>query len=181
MTKASMTETTAIKNQLIQELEIIRQIELQIIEKLSVLEAQDTCKQGSFISKRIEDETYNIKSSARNNEIEKFQFPEHPQLKLIFDFIEANYHQPITLNDVAKAFSYSPSYLTSLVRRLTGKTLYQWIVQRRMFQARRLLLSTELTVSQIAQAVGYLDTGHFVKHFRQIHNKPPKSWKHLPN
>ena len=176
-----MEETALTKMQLIQELEIIRQIELEILEKISELEAQDMYKEPSFISDKSEDKTFNIKSDVKNNEMEQFQFPEHSQLRAIFAFIEANYHQPITLNDVAKAFSYTPSYLTSLVRRLTGKTLYQWIVQRRMFQARRLLLSTELPVSQIALAVGYLDTGHFVKHFRQIHKKPPKSWKHFPN
>ncbi|MEM6399974.1 MAG: AraC family transcriptional regulator [Cyanobacteria bacterium P01_D01_bin.116] len=176
-----MEETILTKKQLIQELEIIRQVELQILEKISELEAQDMYKERSFISNNSEDKTFNIKSDVKNYEMEKFQFPEHSQLRAIFTFIEANYHQPITLNDVAKAFSYTPSYLTSLVRRLTGKTLYQWIVQRRMFQARRLLLSTELPISQIAQAVGYLDTGHFVKHFRQIHKKPPKSWKHFPH
>ncbi|GEM_PF-6155853 len=176
-----MKETTLTKSQLIQELEIIRQIELKILEKLSELEAQETYKQPSFICDNPGNKTFNINSHIKNNQIETFQFPEHPQLKAIFAFIEANYHQPISLNDVAKAFSYTPSYLTSLVRRLTGKTLYQWIVQRRMFQARRLLLSTELPVCQIAQAVGYPDTGHFVKHFRQIHKKPPKTWKHFPS
>ncbi len=106
-----------------------------------------------------------------------FKFPDNFQLREIFAFIEANYHQPITLNEVAHNFNYSSSYLTSLVRRLTGKTLYQWIVQRRMFQARCLLLSTNLSSSQIAETVGYSDPGHFIKHFHQLHGQPPKTWK----
>lgn len=106
-----------------------------------------------------------------------FQFPEHRQLQEIFAFVEENYPQPIGLNEIAKAFGYSPSYLTSLVRRLTGQTLYQWIVQRRMFQARHLLLETELTVHKVAEIVGYVDTGHFVKHFRKVHKQPPKTWR----
>lgn len=175
-----MKDTALTKKQLIQELEIVRQLELQILEQLSELETQDTYKYPDSRSEKPTNIIYNIKPAVKHNQDEKFQFPQHPQLKAIFAFIEVNYHQPISLNDVAKAFSYTPSYLTSLVRRLTGKTLYQWIVQRRMFQARRLLLSTELPVCQIAEAVGYPDTGHFVKHFRQIHKKPPKSWKHFP-
>ena len=106
-----------------------------------------------------------------------FQFPENRQLRDIFAFIEETYWQSIGLNEIAQAFGYSPSYLTSLVRRLTGQTLYQWIVQRRMFQARHLLLETELTVHKIAEIVGYVDTGHFVKHFRKLHHKPPKTWR----
>jgi AraC-like DNA-binding protein len=106
-----------------------------------------------------------------------FQYSEHPQLREIFRFIEANYHQPISLNEIAQAFGYSPSYLTSLVRRLTGQTVYQWIIQRRMFQARHLLLETDLAVHEVAEAVGYVDTGHFVKHFRQLNQVPPKTWR----
>jgi AraC-like DNA-binding protein len=98
-------------------------------------------------------------------------------LRDIFEFIESNYHQPIGLNEIAQAFGYSPSYLTSLVRRLTGQTVYQWIIQRRMYQARHLLLKTDLAVHEIAEAVGYVDTGHFVKHFRQLHKQPPKTWR----
>ena len=106
-----------------------------------------------------------------------FQFPEHPQLRELFAFVEANYYQPIGLNEIGLTFGYSPSYLTSLVRRLTGQTVYQWIVQRRMFQARRLLLQTNRAVHQVAKAVGYGDTGHFVKHFRQLHQQPPQAWR----
>jgi AraC-like DNA-binding protein len=109
-----------------------------------------------------------------------FQYSEHPQLQEIFRFIEANYHQPtISLNKIAPAFGYTPSYLTSLVRRLTGKTVYKWIIQRRMFQARHLLLETDLAVQDVAEAVGYVDTGHFVKHFRQLHKLPPRTWRDI--
>ncbi|MEM6447333.1 MAG: helix-turn-helix transcriptional regulator, partial [Cyanobacteria bacterium P01_D01_bin.123] len=79
----------------------------------------------------------------------------------------------------AKTFGYSPSYLTHLVRRLSGKTIYQWIIGRRMFQARYLLLQTDWTVCEIARTIGYTDTGHFVKHFRQLHDRPPKAWREL--
>lgn len=169
-----MKDTAVTKNKLIQELETVRQLELQILEQLSELETQDYHKQTELDSEKSANIIFNIKHPVQKIKAERFQFPEHPQLRAIFDFIEVNYHQSISLNDVAKAFNYTPSYLTSLVRRLTGKTLYQWIVQRRMFQARCLLLSTDLPVCKIAEAVGYPDTGHFVKHFRQIHKKPPK-------
>jgi len=109
-----------------------------------------------------------------------FQYSEHPQLQEIFRFIETNYHQPtISLNKIAPSFGYTPSYLTSLVRRLTGKTVYKWIIQRRMFQARHLLLETDLAVHEVAEAVGYVDTGHFVKHFRQLHKLPPRTWRDI--
>ncbi|MCA1993485.1 MAG: AraC family transcriptional regulator [Coleofasciculus sp. S288] len=136
--------------------------------------ANSTTQQGSL--KPIASEQ---NAERRTDDPQHFLFPEHPQLRQIFAFIEANYHQSISLNEIAKAFSYSPSYLTSLVRRLTGQTVYQWIVQRRMFQARCLLVETDMAVHQVAEAVGYVDTGHFIKHFRQLHSSPPKTWREL--
>ncbi len=141
---------------------------------------QDLLKQldpaeSSLISQSKADQEKN--AGTPRDAVLHFQYSEHPQLRDIFEFIESNYHQPIGLNEIAQAFGYSPSYLTSLVRRLTGQTVYQWIIQRRMYQARHLLLKTDLAVHEIAEAVGYVDTGHFVKHFRQLHKQPPKTWR----
>ncbi len=165
--------------ELSQELETMRQVVTQISLRLSELEAQQARYQllESTLRKEIVNSQQQLERSITQSEPDRFQFPEHPQLRKIFTFIEDNFSQSISLNEVAIAFNYTPSYLTSLVRRLTGQSLYQWIVQRRMFQARFLLRSSDRTVCQIAEAVGYLDTGHFIKHFRQLHQKPPKTWR----
>lgn len=104
-------------------------------------------------------------------------FPAYPHLTEVFHFIEANYHKSITLYDVAQVVGYSRSYLTQLVRRLTGKTVYRWIVERRMAEACSLLLETNQTVEQIAKAVGYQDTAHFFHQFRQLHETTPQVWR----
>jgi len=104
-------------------------------------------------------------------------FPAYPQLTEVFHFIEDNYHKPITLHDVAQVVGYSRSYLTQWVRRLTGKTVYRWIVERRMAEACFLLLETSQTVEQIAKAVGYQDTAHFFHQFRQLHGTTPHVWR----
>ncbi len=104
-------------------------------------------------------------------------FPTYPKLSEVFDFIEANYHQPITLNDVAKAVGYSPAYLTDLVRRQTGQTVQRWIIKRRMAAACSLLLNTNQAVNQIAEAVGYNDKNYFFYQFRQHHGMTPQMWR----
>ncbi len=104
-------------------------------------------------------------------------FPECPQLKEVFDFIEANYCQSITLCDVAQAVGYSSAYLTSLVRRLTGQTVNRWIVERRLAQARFLLQQTDQSIEAIAEAVGYLSIGHFFRQFRQYQETTPQAWR----
>ncbi|NJM71739.1 MAG: helix-turn-helix transcriptional regulator [Scytonema sp. RU_4_4] len=100
-----------------------------------------------------------------------------PQLKEVFDFIEANYEQSINLNDVAQAVNYAPAYLTDLVRRLTGKTVHQWIVERRMAKACSLLVETNQSIEQIAEAVGYRYVGCFFRQFRISFGTTPQVWR----
>ncbi|MEQ8972003.1 MAG: DNA-binding response regulator [Coleofasciculus sp. C1-SOL-03] len=104
-------------------------------------------------------------------------FPSIPKLNQCFNFIEANYHQQISLRDVAQAMGYSPAYLTDLVRRQTGESVCRWIIKRRIAEARRLLLATSQSVQTIAEAVGYLDTGYFIRQFRQHNGMTPHVWR----
>ena len=104
-------------------------------------------------------------------------FPTYPKLGEVFDFIEGNYHQSITLNDVAKAVGYSPAYLTDLVRRQTGQTVQRWIIKRRMAAACSMLLNSNQAVNQIAEAVGYNDKNYFFYQFRQYHGMTPQMWR----
>ncbi|MBW4559520.1 MAG: response regulator [Trichormus sp. ATA11-4-KO1] len=104
-------------------------------------------------------------------------FPAIPQLKEVFDYIEANYHRGITLSNVAEAVGYSPAYLTSRVAKKTGETVNGWIVKRRMAAARPLLRDTDQTIEQIATALGYQNACHFSRQFRQHHGLPPKIWR----
>jgi AraC-like DNA-binding protein len=104
-------------------------------------------------------------------------FPSNPQLSQVFQFIEANYNQPISLSDVAIAVGYCATYLTDLVRRTTGHTVNDWIAKRRMVAARALLLETDQCVSQVAQAVGYQHEGYFFRQFRRHHGSTPQAWR----
>ena len=104
-------------------------------------------------------------------------FPAIPNLKEVFDYIEAHYHLGITLSNVAEAVGYSPAYLTSRVRDKTGETVNGWIVKRRMAAARPLLKDTDQTIEQIATKLGYQNACHFSRQFRQYHGIPPKTWR----
>ena len=104
-------------------------------------------------------------------------FPTVPELSELFEFIEANYDKGITLCDVAKAVGYSPAYLTNKVKQETGRTVNRWIIERRMAQALFLLDSTDRSVEQIATTVGYQNTCHFFRQFRQYQGTTPQAWR----
>ncbi len=100
-----------------------------------------------------------------------------PLLAEVFDVIEHRYPGPLSLREVAAAVSISPGHLTSTVRRRTGRTVQEWITERRMVQARRLLAVTELTVSDIGRQVGFPDAGYFARTFGRLHGMSPSSWR----
>lgn len=66
---------------------------------------------------------------------------------------------------------------TPLVRRLTGRTVVDWIVERRLAEARRLLLETDDDVAGITERVGYGDVTHFIRQFRRAHGITPQAWR----
>ncbi len=103
---------------------------------------------------------------------------EEPLLAAVFDIIERRYHEPISLADVAAELALTAGHLTTVVRRRTGRTVQQWLAQRRMQQARLLLSDTDLTVATISRRSGYPDVSYFIKRFRVEHGVTPSQWRH---
>jgi AraC family transcriptional activator of pobA len=102
---------------------------------------------------------------------------DEPLLAGVFGFIEERYGEPISLKDVAGAVSLSPGHLTTVVRQKTGRTVLEWIAERRMAEARRLLVETDLSVEEVGRRVGYGDAGYFVRVFRRAHGATPLGWR----
>ena len=100
-----------------------------------------------------------------------------PLLASVFEFIEARYHEPISLATIATAVSLTPGHLTTVVRRKTGRSVQRWITERRMAEARRLLRETDLPVEAIAAQAGYRQPSYFIKHFRRDHTVTPAAWR----
>ncbi|MEM7592238.1 MAG: response regulator [Cyanobacteria bacterium P01_A01_bin.83] len=103
-------------------------------------------------------------------------FASSSQLKQVYEFIESHYHESISLRDVAKHLGFSAAYLTQLVKTQTGEPINRWIIKRRITAARSLLLATEKSVEQIAEATGYQSINHFFRQFRQYYGTSPKAW-----
>jgi YesN/AraC family two-component response regulator len=104
-------------------------------------------------------------------------FPNIPHLKKVFDYIEANYQEGITLSDVAEAVGYSSAYLTNQVAKQTGYPINVWIIKRRMVAALPLLKNTNQTIEEISTNLGYQSACHFSRQFRQYNHTSPTDWR----
>ncbi|VBA35688.1 Arabinose operon regulatory protein [Mycobacterium innocens] len=102
-----------------------------------------------------------------------------PLLAEVFEVIDRRHAEPLSLRDVARELGMSPGHLTTVVRRRTGRTVGEWIVERRMAQARGLLADTDLPVSEVARRVGVGDPGYFSRLFSRTHCASPRQWREL--
>jgi len=102
---------------------------------------------------------------------------DEPLLAEVFGVIERRYRGPLSLRDVAAEVRLTPGHLTTAVRRKTGRTVQDWITERRMSEARRLLTETDLALGTVGRRVGYPDGGYFARVFRREHGIPPRDWR----
>jgi AraC-like DNA-binding protein len=102
---------------------------------------------------------------------------QRPQLARVFRFMEEHFHTPLKLRDLARAAGLSSAYLTTLLKRQTGRSAGEWLTARRMAEARRLLAETSSGVKTIGYEVGYADTSHFIEVFSKEHGVTPKAWR----
>ena len=91
--------------------------------------------------------------------------------------IDCHLSEPLSLRDVARELGMTPGHLTTVVRRRTGRTVQEWIIERRMAEARSLLSDTELSVGEISRRVGMSDPGYFSRLFRRAHGTSPRKWR----
>ncbi len=101
----------------------------------------------------------------------------HPAVREMLEVIEEDFEGRLSLEGVARKIGRSPRHLSRLIRDLTGNTVMHWIDERRMEEARRLLLESDHTVETIADRVGYQDTGYFRRRFRRTHGHSPGAWR----
>jgi AraC family transcriptional regulator, transcriptional activator of pobA len=103
-----------------------------------------------------------------------------PMLADVFAVIERRYPELLSLRDVACEVGMTPGHLTTVVRRRTGRTVQEWIIEHRMAESRRLLADTDLPIQEVARRVGITDPGYFSRLFRRTHGTSPSGWRGRP-
>jgi AraC-like DNA-binding protein len=102
-----------------------------------------------------------------------------PLLADVFAVIDRRYGEPLSLRDVAHEVGMTAGHLTTVVRRRTGRTVQEWIIERRMAEARTLLAQNDIPIQEVARRVGVPDPGYFSRLFRRTHGTSPRNWAGL--
>lgn len=91
--------------------------------------------------------------------------------------INENISEATSLSAFASQYGYSTTYLGKIFHKLTGVTFSQYLLNARINQAKLLLRASDLPISVIAEQLGYYDTSHFIKQFKQIVGRSPNVYR----
>lgn len=85
----------------------------------------------------------------------------------VIDFLENNFAEKIYLDELADMAFMSPRNFQRIFKKAVGETPTNYILQIRLQKARKLLRTTDLAVSEIANDCGFSDSNYFIKCFRK--------------
>lgn len=101
----------------------------------------------------------------------------HKATNAMVEHLAAHYDKPFSLITMSRDLGYSPQYLSALFHKDTGLSIQSYVQQLRIQRAKELLLSGDLSITQIAQVVGYTDSKHFSRVFRKLAGLSPRSFR----
>ncbi|MDF2939002.1 MAG: hypothetical protein K0Q90_4375, partial [Paenibacillaceae bacterium] len=86
----------------------------------------------------------------------------------VMSWIEAHYQEKISMDHLAAALHLSNNYISRIFREETGSSVSDYLTARRIKQACRLLDTTDLPVSLVADAIGYDNPSYFIHLFKKV-------------
>lgn len=93
----------------------------------------------------------------------------------IVQYISQHY-STVSLKNIAEHFSYNPNYISTLLVKETGKTFSQLLLEQRMERAKIFLQGTTLSITEIADMLGYSNSSNFHKAFREYYHISPREY-----
>ncbi|MBM7837159.1 AraC-like DNA-binding protein [Alkalihalobacillus xiaoxiensis] len=98
-------------------------------------------------------------------------------VQAIVSFIEAHYHEDLRLEAIEEALHMSKYHLAKVFKEMTGVTIFKYLYQRRINQAKIAFLVSQASVTDICYQVGFNYPSHFTKVFKQLTGLTPEQYR----
>jgi AraC-like DNA-binding protein len=99
------------------------------------------------------------------------------QIRPVLSYVERHCHERVTLDEVAEVVHLSPSRVRHLFRDVSGVGFKEYATRVRLAEAKRLLLATDLSVAEVAHAVGYTNVHQFYTVFHRYSGLLPAEYR----
>ena len=107
--------------------------------------------------------------------------PERPvmpvRVERVRQYIQEHFCEEVSLESIAAACGMSKYYLCHVFKENMGVSVFNYLIWLRMEEARRLLATTTLKVSQVGSRVGYADPNYFITAFKKQEGVTPTEYR----
>lgn len=100
-----------------------------------------------------------------------------PQIISAIKFMNENYGKRLSLDDIAEKVCVSKYYFSRTFKEVTGATVMEYLNNVRLTKVHNLLIETEYTTEEIAQATGFSSSVHLIRAFKKAYGISPKNFR----
>lgn len=100
-------------------------------------------------------------------------------ITVVLNYVDSHYAEEISLDSIAERFHINTAYFCKLFKSVTGKTFIEYLTDKRIEVARKLLKTTDMKTYQVAEKTGFQTPEYFSKIFKKMTGYSPKEYKNL--
>ena len=100
-------------------------------------------------------------------------------VKSVIEFLAENVCERITVDDLCRRINYTRSYIFREFKKVTGQSVMSYFTGMKIKEAKRLLRSTDLSVTEIAASLSFDTPNYFTKTFRRVTGSTPSQYRKL--
>lgn len=115
----------------------------------------------------------------QRNEYTKVHTRKYDYFRKFFTLLATEYKQHRTVNWYADQLHLSTKYFTSMIHEVSGRTTIAWINDRVIYEAKNLLLYSNMSISEIAYQLNFPSTSFFSKYFKHIVGINPSEFRRM--
>ncbi|WBL23114.1 AraC family transcriptional regulator [Zunongwangia sp. HRR-M8] len=104
-------------------------------------------------------------------------FENSDKIKIIYEYVQLNYHKKISLNEVADLVNMSQVSFNRFIKKRTGKTLVEYVNDTRIGYAARWLIEKDLSIAEIAYKCGFNNIANFNRVFKNNKKCTPSKYR----
>jgi AraC-like DNA-binding protein len=93
------------------------------------------------------------------------------------DYMRNHYDQPLGLSDIASAVHLSPFHFSRIFKGHTSTSPHEYLIRYRIDRSKRLLRDTDMSINEIALAVGFTNANNYIRDFKKLVGTTPSKFR----